>query len=210
MEGELISKKELLEQTGISYGQLYRWKRKNLVPEEWFIRKSTYTGQETFFPKDKILERINKIMSMKDEIPLDNLAEVFSPQLGSICLSQQQLIEKNIVTQTTLDIYKSISKECENFSFEKILSISLLDKLLRRGTATVDEGRMVLDSMEEDYKKLQDKRCEMLLIRKFGVSTCILAAAPYELYVEKSARIIEKVSITELIEELKIRLGGDL
>ena len=34
---ELISKKELLELMEISYGQLYRWKRKNLIPEEWFI-----------------------------------------------------------------------------------------------------------------------------------------------------------------------------
>ncbi|MFD2879095.1 DUF4004 family protein [Paenibacillus rhizoplanae] len=49
MEEDLISKKELLDETGISYGQLYRWKRKQLIPEEWFIRKSTFTGQETFF-----------------------------------------------------------------------------------------------------------------------------------------------------------------
>lgn len=48
MEEELISKKDLLDETGISYGQLYRWKRKQLIPEEWFIRKSTFTGQETF------------------------------------------------------------------------------------------------------------------------------------------------------------------
>lgn len=48
MDPNLISKKELLELTGISYGQLYRWKRKNLIPEDWFIRRATFTGQETF------------------------------------------------------------------------------------------------------------------------------------------------------------------
>lgn len=53
MEEQLISKKELLEETSISYGQLYRWKRKNLIPEEWFIRKSTFTGQETFFSESR-------------------------------------------------------------------------------------------------------------------------------------------------------------
>ncbi len=210
MEGELISKKELLEQMGISYGQLYRWKRKNLIPEEWFIRKSTYTGQETFFPKEKILERINKIMNMKDDIPLDNLAEVFSPQLGSISLSLKQLIDKNIVTQTTLDIYKSVKGECESLGFERVLGVALLDKLLLKGTVTVDEGRMVLDCIEKDYKKLEDKGCEMLLIRKFGVTVCILVAFPCELYVEGSARIIERTNIAELIEELKIKLGGEI
>lgn len=55
MEEDLISKKELLELTGISYGQLYRWKRKQLIPEEWFIRKSVFTGQETFFQRNGFL-----------------------------------------------------------------------------------------------------------------------------------------------------------
>ena len=36
MEQELLSKKELLERYGISYGALYRWKRKGLIPEDWF------------------------------------------------------------------------------------------------------------------------------------------------------------------------------
>ena len=33
MDQELISKKELLETFGISYGALYRWKRMGLIPE---------------------------------------------------------------------------------------------------------------------------------------------------------------------------------
>ena len=70
MEDDLISKKDLLELTSISYGQLYRWKRKGLIPEDWFIRKSTFTGQETFFPKNRILSRIDKIKNMKDDISL--------------------------------------------------------------------------------------------------------------------------------------------
>ena len=65
MSEELISKKDLLELMNISYGQLYRWKRKKLIPEEWFIKKSVVTGQETFFPKDRIIERINKIIELK-------------------------------------------------------------------------------------------------------------------------------------------------
>ena len=42
----LISKKDLLTTTGISYGQLYRWKRQGLIPEEWFIKKASYTGPQ--------------------------------------------------------------------------------------------------------------------------------------------------------------------
>jgi len=71
----LISKKELLERYGISYGALYRWKRKGLIPEDWFIRKATTTGQETFFPEVLITERVDLILSGKNEFELDELAK---------------------------------------------------------------------------------------------------------------------------------------
>jgi len=77
MEQELISKKELLERYRISYGALYRWKRKGLIPEDWFIKKSTVTGQETFFPKSLICERVELIQSQKDDLSLDELAGQF-------------------------------------------------------------------------------------------------------------------------------------
>ncbi len=74
----LISKKELLSRYNISYGALYRWKRKGLIPDEWFIKKSTVTGQETFFPEALICERVETIQSMKDEVLLDELANRLS------------------------------------------------------------------------------------------------------------------------------------
>ena len=46
---DLISKRELLERYGVSYGALYRWKRMGLIPEDWFLRRATLTGQETLF-----------------------------------------------------------------------------------------------------------------------------------------------------------------
>ena len=74
MEQQLISKKELLERYGISYGALYRWKRKGLIPEDWFIKKSTVTGQETFFPEQLVCRRVELIQSQKDDHSLDDLA----------------------------------------------------------------------------------------------------------------------------------------
>ena len=71
---DLISKKDLLATTGISYGQLYRWKRERLLPEEWFIKQSSYTGQETFFPKEQVLSRIKAILELKDDHSLEELS----------------------------------------------------------------------------------------------------------------------------------------
>ena len=70
-----ISKKELLTLTGISYGQLYRWKREGLIPEEWFEKRSAFTGQETFFPRELVLARVRAIQSMKEGLSLSEIRE---------------------------------------------------------------------------------------------------------------------------------------
>lgn len=73
---DLISKRELLEKYGISYGALYRWKRMGLIPEDWFIRRSTPAGQETFFNRAMICERIDLIMGREDSSLADLAAEL--------------------------------------------------------------------------------------------------------------------------------------
>lgn len=75
---DLITKKELLAKYGISYGALYRWKRMGLIPEEWFIKRAASTGQETYFDRAAITERIDAIMALKDTLSLDEIAARFT------------------------------------------------------------------------------------------------------------------------------------
>jgi DNA-binding transcriptional MerR regulator len=75
---DLISKKEVLQTYGISYGALYRWKRMGLIPEDWFLRKSTSTGQETFFRRGQICPRVELILAREQGISLEELAQQLS------------------------------------------------------------------------------------------------------------------------------------
>lgn len=111
-EENLISKKLLLEKYSISYGALYRWKRKGLIPEEWFIKKSTSTGQETFFPKDLIFERVELILSNKEDILLDDLAEKISGEEES----NAKIVIETVFGEKTFRIkdIKSIKRILEN------------------------------------------------------------------------------------------------
>ena len=81
---DLISKKELLEKYGISYGTLYRWKRMGLIPEEWLVKKSTFTGQETFFNRELICRRVEEIMSKKDSVSLEDIARELGKKTAEI------------------------------------------------------------------------------------------------------------------------------
>lgn len=89
--GEWISKKELLEVTGISYGQLYRWKRERLIPENWFEKRSSFTGQETFFPRERVLSRVRFILENKDRYTLSQLLEQLNPPPSARRYSREAL-----------------------------------------------------------------------------------------------------------------------
>ncbi|WP_216828545.1 YhbD family protein [Alkalihalobacterium elongatum] len=211
MEEELISKKDLLKQTGISYGQLYRWKRKNLVPEDWFIRKSTFTGQETFFPKDRILERIDKIINMKAGLSLDELANMFSQGPFDISLTKKQLIERNIVSGAAVDLYEEVIGASDNLSYETILFVYIIDEALRSGEISLSEAKQVLQTLINHLPKTKQLDAKLLVIRKMGVTVVLLLwAQEDEVFLEDAAKIAIQIKIGKIHEQLKNKLliGG--
>ncbi|WNF35137.1 YhbD family protein [Bacillaceae bacterium IKA-2] len=206
MDEHLISKKDLLKETGISYGQLYRWKRKKLVPEEWFVRKATFTGQETFFPKGKILERIDKIINLKNGLSLDELANVFSGNSEELTLSKVELIKRNIVSRTSLNIFIENVGDVKEYPFNFILYVHVLDELLQSGNIGLVEGREVLQTLKNHYPKFQQKSCQLFVIRKMGIAIVLLAASGDDIFIEETARIAVNMSISTAIETLKKKI----
>ncbi|TVX98616.1 YhbD family protein [Cohnella terricola] len=206
MERELISKKELLDEKGISYGQLYRWKRKQLIPEEWFIRKSTFTGQETFFPKDLILARIDKIMNMKDDLSLDELADKLSPLLPAYEMRKSDLEKRNIVSSIVLQRFASEDASEIVYTFDILLYFYVVDKLLQAGEMSMEEGEHLLQTLREHFPKFETKPCDLVFIRKMGVSSFALLSVPVEMYFENGVKVVARLSMTECIEQLKGKL----
>ena len=203
---EQISKKELLELTQISYGQLYRWKRKGLIPEEWFIRKSSFTGQETFFPKQRVLSRIQKIINMKDDTSLDDLAEAFSPVTESIHIKEEDIITRNIVTPDVWKIYMDFRGDTEPLGMNDVLSAYMLNKLITSGDIGLDEGKMLLEVLQEGMIQFGDESCEVFLIRKLGVFTCLAVSPPGKMCLDRGAKLIGRINTDTMMEECKLKM----
>ena len=207
MQQELISKKDLLTMTGISYGQLYRWKRKDLIPEEWFIRKSTFTGQETFFPKDEILERIDKIQRMKENVSLDDLANMFSPVSDAYKFTKDDLLTKKIISQAVIEFYLSQVKVYqETFDFDHMVAMYVLERLLQSGDMLLPEGQMVIQLIQSYYFPAENKNILLVLIRKMGVSSCVIVEKTSVLHFDEETKVIAQIDFLQMVEELKTKI----
>jgi DNA-binding transcriptional MerR regulator len=208
VDSELISKKDLLQTAGISYGQLYRWKRKGLIPEDWFVRKSTFTGQETFFPRDKVLVRIEKIKSMKDEdASLDEIADAVSPDLGEISMTLDEIRERGLVSAETIELFSEEVRDCETpLVFGEVVSLSALDTLLKTGDVSLDEGRTVLQSLKENYPAFEGRPADLVFVRRMGLSTSMLVSSAAEVKFEPSSRVVARLNLADCAEALSTRI----
>lgn len=208
MDSETISKKELLVEAGISYGQLYRWKRKGLIPEDWFQRKSTFTGQETFFPREKVLARIDKIKSMQDEdASLDEIAEAVAPNLGDVSMTLSEVRDRGLVSPEAADLFAEVvGNGDEPLVFGEVLSLAALDTLLKTGDVSLDEGRVVLGALRENYPEFEGRSADLLVIRRMGLSAALLVSSGAEVRFDRAARVVARISLSESAEALQARI----
>lgn len=208
MEEELISKKELLELAGISYGQLYRWKRKQLIPEDWFIRKSTFTGQETFFPKKMMLARIHNIVNMKDDLSLDELADKLSGPPPDIYaeFTVNILLERNIVSNIVFDRFCKTEGDRETYGLDEVLSLFTVDSLLSKGEMNLEEADLLVRTLLKHTSQLAGKEWELYFIRKMGVTSFILTTVQTDLILDEGVRLVSRVRAADLLEQLRGKL----
>ena len=203
---ELISKKDLLVEMNISYGQLYRWKRKKLIPEEWFMKKSTYTGQETFFPRKKIMDRIHQILNMKDGASLDDLADKFSSDIPeSMVRRREELLSLQILSKEIIHLYEEIFKGKEEYSFEDILYMYISEDLLNQGHLSIEDMSRILRMLSDNYETIKDKDPSLSVYRKFGVSVSLLHKNG-EIFYSDQTPIVDNYSIRGAVEKLKLKI----
>lgn len=203
---DLISKKDLLTEMDISYGQLYRWKRKKLIPEEWFMKKSTYTGHETFFPRERILERIQQILNMKDGASLDDLADKFSSDIPEeLMRKKEDLIGLGVLHTEIIRLYEEIFKGKEEYSFQDILYMYISEDLLHQGNLSVEDLSRILKMLSDQYENIKDKDPALSVYRRFGVTVSLLHKSG-EIFYSDQAPIVDNYSIRGALEKLKLKL----
>lgn len=209
MDADLISKKDLLQEAGISYGQLYRWKRKGLIPEDWFVRRSTFTGQETFFPRDKVLARIERIKDLKSEdVSLDDIADAVSPDLGTTSLTLAEVRERALVSPEALELFVEVCQpaEGEPLVFGEMVSLSAIDSLLTTGDVSLDEARSVLEALQKDLPEFEGGAADLIFVRRRGLATSLLVTSAAEVRFEPATRVIARLNLSECAENLSARI----
>lgn len=204
-ENNLISKKELLQLTGISYGQLYRWKRENLIPEAWFVKKASFTGQETFFPKDKILERTAMILELKDKHSLEELGNIFSPESTNRIFRRSDFED---ITDIKSDITEAFVKvfQKDRFSFLELTFMYIVSKLKTEGILNEGDLQNVVSGINSWSSAVKDTSYLFLICRSGSEVFTLLLRQDAILYLDSKTKKMKEILLDEAAKELNEKL----
>lgn len=196
---ELISKKDLLQETGISYGQLYRWKRERLIPDAWFEKRSSYTGQETFFPRTLILERVHFILTHKDEYSLTQLRELLSPESVSRSYDLRAVSALPGVSRSAR-LYETIFHRCV-LNHGQALSVVIAanyDEQCRPGDAALCAFLSAMDRWDREDGLFSLSEGRLYVVRQRNHSIPLFFSADGDLHACAGTQIDYSLSLNEI------------
>ena len=212
-EEKLISKKEVLEKLGISYGQLYRWKRKGLIPENWFIRRATFTGQETFFPQEKIVARIERIKDMKETYPLDDLANLITARVNDkLEVAFSKLRNLGWLDDEVIRVCH-LGDDQSMLSLQEALCVGVLRQLEKGARKEeIDLAKQTMDRCVATglVDRIRDEHLLLYLLRKrlaaAGISaeiSMVAISAPSAVF-DPETEVVQSVDLQILLEQIKL------
>ncbi|WP_199613822.1 DUF4004 family protein [Paenibacillus alkalitolerans] len=200
---DLLSKKELLRLTGISYGQLYRWKRQNLIPEAWFIKQSSFTGQETFFPKHKILERIDAIIDLKDKYSLDELARHFNPDVSEKLYPVEEVLRLGY-PEDMVRSYLHASVQ-EYFTFHDLLFLELFYSLIKEERLTKAEVENLYHSVHSWAGRFDRTGMQVVVCEENG-RHFVLLVPEGTLLLDPKLQLVKALALEDLTKAISDKL----
>ena len=201
----MISKSEVLEQTGISYGQFYRWKRKGLIPETWFHRRSTFTGQEAFLPREKVLERIRRINALKDDYSLDEIAGMLSPDIVHKSYSLSEINRMGWISKQALELYQGVRGREGDYTFDEVVFITSVEQLLGYGKLSTEVVELAARSLLANFEVIgNDTGRYLTIVRRSSTSYSVLYSG--DCFLDPDAVVIVTVDLDSVLENVKVRL----
>lgn len=184
----MISKKELLNEMNISYGQLYRWKREGLIPDEWFIKQSVSTGQETYFKRDLIIPRIKKILELKDNYQLEELKAFLNPDLN-----KREFVLRDLIMIEEIDpiILKHFSLKKSIFNIYDVIIIYLFSI----NQDLIDYNRYI----DYDFSNINSINSKFLIIKGEPNKIIILSG---EVVFDKDFEVLKQYNFEDIASEI--------
>ena len=181
-----------------------RWKREGLIPEEWFVKRSSPTGQETYFPQEKILKRIHAIQQLKDSYSLEELARILTPEVSNRLFCEEDLEHfDELDIDVAADFMDAMSKD--SFVFLEVLVMIALSQAMVDSAITEEERTHAVSFLSKRMSELHSADYVLELLQAQGHLYVLLKKEGSEVYLDDGLVAIRFIHLNELSNAIKLK-----
>lgn len=126
--------------------------------------------------------------------------------LTNISLQTSDVLSRSLVSATALEVFSAMHPEAQTVRWGEMLSLYVVDELLKTGDVTIDEAKVVVGALEESAASCEGKECDIVVVRKMGVATVALVSSSAHLVFDSAARQIARINLTGCMEALSARM----
>jgi DNA-binding transcriptional MerR regulator len=195
--------------TGISYGQLYRWKRQNLIPESWFIKQSSVTGQETYFVKDLILKRVEFILEHKDQYSLEELATMLSPEQADRSYTSDEVRRLEGIDSAVVTQFERVLEKAQ-FTYLELLFITTVSQVKQELQPSDDVITDLVWSIRDWLPHQRSASCRLVVCKRGEQIFTLLIDQDSTVFPDTKTERLNSYDLSVLSQELKLQLQTGL
>ncbi|NLN04863.1 MAG: DUF4004 family protein [Clostridiaceae bacterium] len=179
----------------ITSSQLYSWKRKGLIPKEWFVKKVTRTGQITVFPRKLIVTRIRDILRYKEKYSLDKVEMFISPETTDRRFTLHEVLQIKDINPDILD------EEKTGYTYTEILVLIVLTDFQKKTKATDMVVSRLLDSLYDVEIRVET---DTVVIAEYKGEYFSIITVDDNVYIpDSNCKIVCRYNMCEVSEKFK-------
>ena len=124
------------------------------------MKQSSFTGQETFFPREQMLQRIRAIQELKDQYSLEELAKLLSPEISVKGFTMEDLESMEEINKELISTFQSILEK-DVYTYMELLQLVILSKLKEELDLTVSQISGLLAGMKAYLSDMKSTGCRL-------------------------------------------------
>ena len=168
------------------------------------MKRSSPTGQETYFPQEKILKRIHAIQQLKDSYSLEELARILTPEISNRLFCEEDLEHfDELDIEVAADFMDAMSKD--SFVFLEVLVMIALSQAMVDTAITEEERTHAVSFLSKQMSEMHSADYVLELLQAQGHLYVLLKKEDSEVYLDDALVAIRSIHLNELNNAIKLK-----
>ena len=142
---------------------------------------------------------------MKDDISLDDMANMFAKKDSDKKYDVEVLMLKEAISENTKNIFEQVYKS-EAIGKKELLILNIIENYLIKSVITMDELKQIISVIDSSFDRLYNDESKIYLFRKLGVSFVIGCKSYKDVFFESDIVKILDIDLVREISEISKKI----